>query len=106
MKARTKVITVTILIFVIVFILTCKKEWDYEKTNLVEYNPEYNEKHKPFDTIPTLYTNTKPIILRKFKDIGGHAVIGEINGGSRNIIIHDLPNCKTCKDFFLSLKSD
>ena len=101
----TKLISIVIISIVIIAILTKQKNWNYEKTSSNEYNKEFVEKHPCIDTIIPYYKNVQPIFIRKFT-IGGHAVIGEINGGSRNIIIHDIPNCEKCKKYLLPLTRD
>ncbi len=103
-STTTKATTLTVLLLVILFIFTKKKKWNYKKVQSVEYNKEYNEKHPVIDTVTPLYKNANRIFIRRF-EIGGHSVIGEINGGSKTVIIHDFPNCGKCKDFFLSLHS-
>jgi hypothetical protein len=100
---RERVLVIALLSLTVFCTLTKAKIWDYKKIKSIEYNPTYNEINPPLDTISTYYTNTNPIIIRKFK-IQGHSIIGEINGGSRNILIHDIPNCEKCTKFFLSLK--
>ena len=104
----TKILVISSLFMIVLFIITRHKTYNYEKTTLIEYNAEYNEKFPAFDTIPVLYNNinkTNPILIRKFV-IGGHNVIGEINGGSRTILIHDFPNCEKCLKFFVTLNSE
>ena len=95
--------TVLLILFLsVLFIISGHKHWDYERIHKMDYNEGYNENHKPIDTVLTYYKNTKPIVFRKFI-IDGHSVIGELNGGSRSYIIHDLPNCEKCTNYFLSL---
>ena len=108
MTTTNKVLTITVLLLTVLFIFCNNINWDYKKVQSIEYNPTYNEKYPVIDTIEVLYKNinaNNPIKIRKFV-IDGHSVSGEINGGSRNIIVHNIPNCKKCKDFFLSLLSD
>lgn len=103
LSTTKKTIAGAILFFVIMFIFTSTKTWDHKKTQSSDYNPEYNEKHKVIDTVIPLYENATPILIRDGFNIGGHAVIGSMDGGGRNIFIHDIPNCKPCKKFLLSL---
>ena len=101
-----KVLTITILVLTVLFIFTRPKIWNYKKTKSIEYNKGYNEKYPVIDTLPTLYKNVNrnnPIKIRRFV-IDGHSVSGEINGGSRVLTVHDIPNCVKCRNFFISLQ--
>ena len=100
----TKAIVLTILFLTVIFIFCQDKTYNYKKVNSIEYNPSFNEEHPIIDTLTPYYKNTNPIYFRTFT-VAGHTIIGELNGGSRTILIHDLPNCKKCKDYFLSLNS-
>ena len=103
-----KVLTITILVLTVLFIFTKNKIWNYKQKQSIEYNEEYNEKYPVIDTLSTLYKNineNNPIKIRRFV-IDGHSVSGEINGGSRVITVHDIPNCEKCRVFFISLLSE
>ena len=91
-----KVISVVILFLTVVFILNNKKVWDYEKTTLIEYNPEFNEKHPVIDTIHGLYKNTNPILVRSGFKINGHDKIGVCTGGSQ-LWFECSDECDKCK---------
>lgn len=108
LTTTNKVLTITVLLLVILFIFTKPKIWNYKKALSIEDNPSYNEDHPVIETLEVLYKNVNknnPIKIRRFV-IDGHNVSGEINGGSRSIIVHDIPNCGKCSDFFLSLLRD
>lgn len=103
----TKVITIVILTIAILIGLTDTKVWDYEKTQLVEYNQAYNEKYKVTDTLEVLYENVNknnPIKFRTFeKVVKGHNLVGTADGGSRLSFIHIDSECSKCKKYWLNL---
>tara|TARA_R110000744_G_scaffold313389_1_gene420609 strand:+ start:60 stop:380 length:321 start_codon:yes stop_codon:yes gene_type:complete len=103
MRLPTITVSLTILIIVILFIFTRSKPYDYNKIRAKEYNVEYSLNYPVIDSLDVLYNENKAILIRRF-EVDGHSVIGEINGGSRVLTIHDLPTCKKCNDYFVSLK--
>lgn len=94
---------ITIILISTLFFFTRSKTYDYNKIRAKEYNVEYSIKHPVIDSLGVLYNENKAILIRRF-EVDGHSVIGEINGGNRVLTIHDLPNCKKCNDYFVSLK--
>jgi hypothetical protein len=108
MKKKYLIVAMTILTLTIVYIFSNDKDWNYERRMLVEERKRYNEKYPVIDTLEALYPNVNynnPIFIHKF-NINGHTVIGEMNGGSRVFMFHDVTSCAKCKAFFLSLKGE
>jgi hypothetical protein len=101
MTNSTKAITIAILFLTILFIFTRKKQWDYDKVKLIEYNEEFNEKYPVIDTIKGLYKNTRPILVRSGFKIQGHDKIGVATGGSQ-LWFECSDTCRKC----LPLSSD
>ena len=89
-------LTLAILFLSVMFIMNNDKVWNYKKTQSVEYNPEYNEKHPVIDTIIVLYKNANPILVRSGFSINGHDKIGFCNGGSQ-VWFECSDTCIKCK---------
>ena len=102
MKKVSITAVILVAIFTIILFFTKKEKYDYNKVRAKEYNVEYSLRHPVIDSLDVLYNGNKAILIRRF-EIDGHAVIGEINGGSRVLTIHDIPNCKRCRNYFLNL---
>jgi len=108
MKKKYLIIAMTVLTLTIVYIFSNEKDWNYERRILIEERGRYNEKFPVVDTLQALYPNVNhdnPMFIHTF-EIDGHTLIGEMNGGSRGFMFHDITSCKKCKDFFISLKSE
>jgi amino acid permease len=95
MSDSIKVITVAILFLTILFIFTRKKQWNYDRVKLIEYNKEFNEKHPVIDTIKGLYKNTRPILVRSGFKIQGHDKIGVATGGAQ-LYFECSDTCRKC----------
>jgi len=102
---RETVLILGMLLILLIAILTRKKVFNYKKVLSIEYNEPYNEKYPVIDTLLPYYKNVNPIFIREYI-IGGHKIIGSINGGSLVVDIHDIPNCDKCNKYFLSLSND
>ena len=102
---RETVLMIGLALILLIAALTRKKCWDYEKVMHIDYNEPYNEKYPIIDTLLPYYKNVNPIFIREYI-IGGHKIIGSINGGSLVVDIHDIPNCEKCNKYFLSLQGD
>ena len=97
MKSIHYITIIIILHLCCEWIMLHPKMFNYDETETVEYNPDYNKLYPIVDTIPTLYKNCKPIYIRSGFKVFGHDYLGSIEGGSRNIFIHDIDNCIKCK---------
>ena len=90
-----KVLTIALLFLTVFCMMTKVKTWNYSKTNSIEYNQAYNEKHPVIDTIIGYYKNTNRILVRGNYKINGHDKIGVCTGGSQ-LWFECSDTCKKC----------
>ena len=95
MNRTNQILTVTILLLIIIFIFCNKKQHPYKKTQSIEYNTKYNEKHPIIDTIQPYYKNANLIFVRAGYKINGHDKIGVCTGGSQ-LWFECSDTCKKC----------